>query len=212
MFSAISCCGAILGVAEGAGAGEALQLAGNVVGHPRERGSGHDRFVGGEVDQIVLGVDAVILAGWQRGGGIEHQRRAAGAEPQHQPVRRGHAGGVAVELELQRVADFHLDPRLARGVGLVDRRDVHPHQLFAQAGGAVGTLGIHRLKAAGRQRRQGGHDQKPSGDAGSSQRHSRSSWEQRSPCGRPCRRGPVLPHREPKRQPQFPDFGRPVAR
>ena len=176
------------------------------------RSSGHHRLVGGEVDQIVLRVDAVVLARWQRGGGIEHQRGAAAAEPQHQPVGRRHAGGVAIELERQRVADLHLDPCLARGLGLVDRRDFHAHQLFAQAGSAVATLGIHRLKAAGRQRRQDGHDQKPGGNPGPSQRHSRSSWEQQSPCGRPCRRGPVLPHRGPKRQPQFPDFGHPVAR
>src|SRR5260370_15825497 len=36
---------AILGVSAGTGAGEALQLAGDVVGHAGERGPGHDRFV-----------------------------------------------------------------------------------------------------------------------------------------------------------------------
>ena len=53
--------GAILGVAEGAGAGEALHLAGDVIGHAREGRAGHDRLVGGQLDQVVLCVDAVIL-------------------------------------------------------------------------------------------------------------------------------------------------------
>ena len=212
MFSAISVGGAILGVAEGALAGEALQIAGNVVRHAGEGRPGHDRFVGRKVDQIVLRVDAVVFARRQRGGRIEHQRGTRGAEPQHQLMGRRHAGGVAVELERQRVTDLHLDPRFAGRVWLVDRRDFHAHQLFAQAGLAVITFGIHRLEAAGRERRQSGDGDEPNGDPGPSQRHSRSSWEQRLPCGRPCRRERLLPHRAPKRQPQFPDFGRPVAR
>src|SRR5258708_34729480 len=57
--------GAILGVAESAGAGEALVGAGHVIGHPRKRGAGHDRFVRSDLDQIVLRVDAVVLAGGQ---------------------------------------------------------------------------------------------------------------------------------------------------
>jgi len=45
-----------------------------------------------------------------------------------------HAGGVAVQLERQRIADFHPQPGIARGVRLVHRRDFDAHQLFAQAG------------------------------------------------------------------------------
>ena len=63
---------------------------------------------------------------------------------------RRHAGGGAVKLERQRVADFDADPRFARRVRLVDRRDLHTQQLFAQGRRAVGTLGVHRLEAAGR--------------------------------------------------------------
>src|SRR3977135_3287804 len=62
--------GAILGVAEGAGAGETLDGAGDVIGHAGERGAGHDRFVRSDFDQIVLRIDAVVLAGGQRGGRI----------------------------------------------------------------------------------------------------------------------------------------------
>ena len=212
MFSAISLAARSSASRKARCAGEALQIAGNVIGHAGEGRARHDRLVGGKVDQIVLRVDAVVLARRQRGGRIENQRGARGVEPQHQPMGRRHAGGVAVELERQRVADLHLDPRFAGGIGLVHRRDFHAHQLFAQAGLAVITFGIHRLETAGRERRQSGDGDEPNGDPGPSQRHSRSSWELRLPCGRPCRRERVLPHRAPKRQPQFPDFGRPVAR
>src|SRR3954471_9132865 len=54
--------GAVFGVAEGALAGEALELAGDVVGHAGERGAGHHRPVGDDLDQVVLRVDAVIFA------------------------------------------------------------------------------------------------------------------------------------------------------
>ena len=212
MFSAISLAARSSASRKARWRAKRCRLPGNVVGHAGEGRAGHDRLVGGEVDQIVLRVDAVVFARRQRGVRIEHQRGARGAEPQHQPMGRRHAGGVAVELERQRVADLHLDPGFARRVGLVDRRDFHAHQLFPQAGLAVITFGIHRLEAAGRERRQSGDGDEPNGDPGPSQRHSRSSWEQRLPCGRPCRRERVLPHRAPKRQPQFPDFGRPVAR
>ena len=53
--------GAILGIADGAGAGEALVAARDIVGEMRERRAGHHRFVGGDLDQIVLRIDAVIL-------------------------------------------------------------------------------------------------------------------------------------------------------
>jgi hypothetical protein len=171
------------------------------------RGHGQDRFVGRDLDQVVLQIDAVIFVGRQRRGRVDHQRGMAGRELHHQPMGRRASGGVAIELERQCIADFDPDPGIARGVRLVDRREFNAHQLFPQGRRAVGVFGIHRLEAAGRQRRQGDHGQKPSGDAGSSQRHSRSSWEQRSLCGRHCHPKPVLPHRAPKRQPQFPDFG-----
>src|SRR5229473_4668035 len=44
---------AILGIPVGAGAGKALQLSRDVIGHAGERGAGHDRFVRGDLDQIV---------------------------------------------------------------------------------------------------------------------------------------------------------------
>ena len=65
------------------------------------------------------------------------------------------------------VADLHLDPRFAGRVWLVDRRDFHAHQLFAKAGRAVGTFGIHRLEAAGRERRQSGDGDEPGRRSGS---------------------------------------------
>src|ERR1700737_3285007 len=55
--------GTILGVPEGARARETLVAAGDVVGDTRERTAGHDRFVGSDLDQIVLRIDADVLAG-----------------------------------------------------------------------------------------------------------------------------------------------------
>src|SRR5271155_402930 len=55
--------GAVLGIAEGAGAREALVAARDVVREVRERSAGHDRFVGRDLDQIVLRVDTQILGG-----------------------------------------------------------------------------------------------------------------------------------------------------
>ena len=53
--------GAVLGVAQAAVAGEALLLAGNVVGHAREGLPGDDCLAGGDIGQRVGGVDAVVL-------------------------------------------------------------------------------------------------------------------------------------------------------
>ena len=54
---------AVLGVAQAALAGEALLLAGNVVGHAREgRGRCTTGLAGGDVDQRVGRVDAVDFA------------------------------------------------------------------------------------------------------------------------------------------------------
>ena len=163
--------GAVFGIAEGARAGKTLQLTGNVVRHPREGGAGHYRLVGGEIDQIVLRVDAVVLGGGQRSVGIEDQRGAAGRESQHQLVCRRHAGGRAVKFEGQRVADLDADARVTRGVWLVDGRQFDTHQLLAQARRAVAAFGIHRLEAAGRKPGQNGHGQQPDGDAGPSRPH-----------------------------------------
>src|SRR4029077_15880202 len=57
--------GAVFGVAESAGAREALIGPGYVVGHAREGGAGHDRLVAGDLDQVVLRIDADVLAGRQ---------------------------------------------------------------------------------------------------------------------------------------------------
>src|ERR1700685_314231 len=54
--------GAVLGIAEGTGAGEALIRARHVVGHAREGSPGHDRFVGRDLDEVELRVDAVVFA------------------------------------------------------------------------------------------------------------------------------------------------------
>ncbi|GCC48891.1 hypothetical protein chiPu_0033251, partial [Chiloscyllium punctatum] len=126
--------GAVLCVAQGAGASEALVGARHVIGYARERGTGHDRLVRGDLDQVELGVDAIVLAARQRGGRVDHQRGAAGGEAQHQPVRRRHASGGAVELEGEGIADLDADPGLAGGIRLVDRRNLDAHQLFAQRG------------------------------------------------------------------------------
>src|SRR5258708_21208061 len=72
--------GTILGVTEGACAREALVAAGDVVGDTRERISGHDRFVGSDLDQIVLRIDADVLAGGQRGVRVDHQRRTGSGD------------------------------------------------------------------------------------------------------------------------------------
>ena len=53
--------GAVLGVAQAAVAGEALLLAGNVVGHAREGLPADDRLAGRDLGQRVGGVDAVVL-------------------------------------------------------------------------------------------------------------------------------------------------------
>ena len=54
--------GAVLGVALAAGVGEALRLAGVVVGHAGEGLPGDHRLAGGLLDQRIGGVDAVIAA------------------------------------------------------------------------------------------------------------------------------------------------------
>src|ERR1700761_9300880 len=72
--------GAVLGIAQSALAGETLIAAGNIVGDVRERGSGHHRLVGGVVDQIVLGVDAVVFASRQTRIGVGQQIVARGGE------------------------------------------------------------------------------------------------------------------------------------
>src|SRR5712691_940315 len=110
---------AILGIVEGALAGEALIGARHVIGHPGEGGYGHDRFVGGDIDQVELRVDAEVLGGRQTRVLVDDQRGAACAEANDQPVGRRHAGGIAVKLERQRVADLDPDPRLGRSVRLV---------------------------------------------------------------------------------------------
>src|ERR1700729_193631 len=43
--------GAVLGVADGAGAGKTLIAAWNIVGDPREGSAAHHRLVGGDFDQ-----------------------------------------------------------------------------------------------------------------------------------------------------------------
>src|ERR1700722_16404874 len=53
--------GAILGVAERAGSGEALVAARDIVGDSRECGAGHDRFVGRDINQVILRIDTVIF-------------------------------------------------------------------------------------------------------------------------------------------------------
>src|ERR1700684_2174303 len=55
--------GAVLGVADGAGAGKTLVAAWNIVGDPREGGASHHRFIGGDLDQVELCIDAIILVG-----------------------------------------------------------------------------------------------------------------------------------------------------
>ncbi len=147
--------GAILGIAEGAGAGETLVAAGDVVGDAREGRAGHHRFVGGDLDQIVLRIDAERFAGRAGavlGSMISEERLDVNLSIQ--PVERRRADGGAVELERQRVADLDLDPRFARRVGLVDRRQRPPSAACRAGRCAVGVFGIHRLEAAGGQCRQ----------------------------------------------------------
>src|SRR5215472_18589922 len=59
--------GAILGVAVGAGTGKALIRTRHVVGHARECRARHHRSVARDLDQIVLRVNAVVLAGRELG-------------------------------------------------------------------------------------------------------------------------------------------------
>src|SRR5450759_3096882 len=53
--------GAVFGVAQTTVAGEALLLAGNIVGHARESLTGDELLAGGDVGQRIAGVDAVVL-------------------------------------------------------------------------------------------------------------------------------------------------------
>src|ERR1700730_2166350 len=58
---------AVLGIAVGAGAGETLIAAGDIIGDARERRARHDRFVAGDLDQIVLRINANVFVAWQPG-------------------------------------------------------------------------------------------------------------------------------------------------
>src|SRR6266566_6712531 len=101
--------GAIFGVAESALPREALVGARHVIGHPGEGRAGHDRFVRGDLNQVELRVDAEVLCGRQPRVLVDEQRGTARVEAKHQAVGGRHAGGVAVKLESERVADFHPD-------------------------------------------------------------------------------------------------------
>ena len=87
--------GAILGVAEGAGAGKTLVAAGDIVGHPRERRAGHHRFVGGDLDQVELRIDAVIFVGGQPG---QWDRRISVERVVVNFESRRYSGGTPVAL------------------------------------------------------------------------------------------------------------------
>src|SRR5712691_6804964 len=70
---------AILGIVEGALPREALIGTRHVIRHPGEGGAGHDRFVGGDIDQVELRVDAEVLSGRQPRVLVDDQGRAARA-------------------------------------------------------------------------------------------------------------------------------------
>ncbi len=123
--------GAILGVAEGAGSGRS---AGSCRECRRRRARTSCRsspicWWRSRSDCIAHRCRKFSLVGSAVVGSIISDERLV-READHQPVGRRHAGGVAVELERQRIADFHPEPRLARGVGLVDRRQFHRPSAF----------------------------------------------------------------------------------
>src|SRR5450830_55325 len=153
--------GAVLGVAQAAVAGEALLLAGNVVGHARESLPGDDRLAGRDVLQRIGGVDAVVLDVRAGGGDVDDHLRVAGGEPDVEFVVGRGGGGAAGEFIHQTVAHLDADAGEAGAVGRIDRRDFDAAQLVGDGGaGARGLGAVQRLEAAGGEagQRQRGQD------------------------------------------------------
>src|ERR1700688_4890127 len=91
--------GAVLGIAQPAVTGEALLLAGNVIGYARERYAPDDRFSVGDVDQRIAGVDTVVLNVGTPGGDVHNHRQVCGGESYVQPVVRRRGRSAAGEPE-----------------------------------------------------------------------------------------------------------------
>src|SRR6185437_13206554 len=111
---------AVLGVAQAARAGEALLLAGNVIGDAREGRALDDRFAGRQIDELVGRVDPVILD--IRPGGIDvhdHLQLRRG-ELDDELVRGRSAPAAAGEIVDQLVAQRVANAGDAGAVGRID--------------------------------------------------------------------------------------------
>src|SRR5271170_2535411 len=96
--------GAILGVAQAAGAGEALGLARNVVAHARKGLAAEDGFAGLDVLQRVIGVEGIIFGVRPAAVDVDDDRKIARCQVDIEAISRLRSRAAAGEAEQQLVA------------------------------------------------------------------------------------------------------------
>ena len=144
-----------ISVALAARVGEALGLAGVVVGDPGEGLAGDHRLAGRLLDQRVVGVDAELLHVGTRGQDVDDDLLVGARQRDAELVRRRGAARAALHVENEIVADLVGDARQRGAVRHARDHDVdRGHTGLEPRPAGQRPLAIQRLEAAAEHRRQ----------------------------------------------------------